>query len=208
MIKLDQTEALDKPEAKVVPTPLRLVRVEIACSTLGNFRKALRVSVCTAFGVLMRTRLVNCGKNFPRCKNRHSFFYNCLHRSEIFTQNVKKNYASFHSLESSFRNWLIWFALTLQRPCEQKFAKLFASCPKWSRQYLPLPISRVLVRVEIACSTLGNLRKALRVSVCTAFGVLMRTRLVNCGKNLPRCKNRHSFFYNYNRRFLKMTQIN
>ena len=76
MIKLDQTEALDKPEAKVVPTPLRLVRVEIACSTLGNLRKALRVSVCTAFGVLMRTRLVNCGKNFPRCKNRHSFFYN------------------------------------------------------------------------------------------------------------------------------------
>ena len=63
-------EAFDKPEAKVVPTPLRLVKVEIACSRLGNLRKALRVSVCTALGVLMRTRLVNCGKNFPRCKNR------------------------------------------------------------------------------------------------------------------------------------------
>ena len=81
---INQTEALDKPEAKVVPTPLRLVRVEIACSTLGNLRKALRVSVCTAFGVLMRTRLVNCGKNFPRCKNRHSFFYNCWHHLADF----------------------------------------------------------------------------------------------------------------------------
>lgn len=51
----------------MVPTPLRLVKVEMACSTLGNFRKALRLSVWTAFGVLMRTRLVSCGKNFPRC---------------------------------------------------------------------------------------------------------------------------------------------
>ena len=89
MINEMTEEALDKPEAKVVPTPLRLVRVEIACSTLGNFRKALRVSVCTAFGVLMRTRLVNCGKNFPRCKNRHSFFYNCWHHRRFFTQNVQ-----------------------------------------------------------------------------------------------------------------------
>ena len=56
------------PDAKVVPTPLRLVSVAVACSReWGNFRKALRVSVCTAFGVLIRTKLVSCGKNFPRC---------------------------------------------------------------------------------------------------------------------------------------------
>ena len=49
----------NKPEAKVVPTPLRLVKVEMACSTLGSLRKALRLSVCTAFGVLIRTKFVN-----------------------------------------------------------------------------------------------------------------------------------------------------
>ena len=69
-----------------MPTPLRLVRVEIACSTLGNLRKALRVSVCTAFGVLMRTRLVNCGKNFPRCKNRHSFFITAGIITDFYTK--------------------------------------------------------------------------------------------------------------------------
>ena len=48
-----------KPEARVAPTPFRLVRVAMACSTLGSFRKALRLSVWTALGVLMRTRFVN-----------------------------------------------------------------------------------------------------------------------------------------------------
>ena len=50
-------------------------------------------------------------------------------------------------MENSFRNWLIWFASTLQRPCKRKLAKLFASCPMWSRQSLPLPISRVLAQL-------------------------------------------------------------
>ena len=59
----------------------------------------------------------------------------------------KKNYAGFCSVENSFRNWLIWFASTLQRPCKRKLAKLFASCPMWSRQSLPLPISRVLAQL-------------------------------------------------------------
>ncbi len=50
-----------------MPTPLRFVNAARACSTLGSFRKALRVSAWTAFGVLIRTKFVNCGKNFPRC---------------------------------------------------------------------------------------------------------------------------------------------
>lgn len=64
-----RTRIINKPEAKVVPTPFKLVKVEMACSTLGNLRKALRLSVCTAFGVLILTKFVSCGKNFPRCKN-------------------------------------------------------------------------------------------------------------------------------------------
>lgn len=49
-----------------MPTPLRLVRVAIACSTLGSFRKAFLLSDWTAFGVLIRTKFVSWGKNFPR----------------------------------------------------------------------------------------------------------------------------------------------
>ena len=48
-----------QPEASVVPTPLRLVRVAMACSTLGSFRKAFLLSDCTALGVLIRTKFVN-----------------------------------------------------------------------------------------------------------------------------------------------------
>lgn len=54
------------PEANVVPTPFRLDRLAMACSIFGSFRKAFLVSVWTAFGVLIRTRLVSCGKNLPR----------------------------------------------------------------------------------------------------------------------------------------------
>ena len=54
----------------MVPTPFRLVRVLTPCSRLGNFLKAFLLSVCTAFGVLIRTRLVSWGKNFPRCQKR------------------------------------------------------------------------------------------------------------------------------------------
>jgi len=55
------------PDASVVPTPFKLVSVAAACSTLGSFLNAFLLSVCTALGVLMRTKLVNCGKNLPRC---------------------------------------------------------------------------------------------------------------------------------------------
>ena len=58
----------DQPDARVVPTPFKLVKDTKALSKLGSLRKAFRVSVCTAFGVLIRTRLVNWGKNLPRCK--------------------------------------------------------------------------------------------------------------------------------------------
>ena len=51
----------------VVPTPMRLVSVDAAGSRWGSFLKAFLVSVCTALGVLMRTRLLSWGKNFPRC---------------------------------------------------------------------------------------------------------------------------------------------
>ena len=47
------------PDASVVPTPFRLVRVPTACSRLGSFLKAFLLSVCTAFGVLIRTKLVS-----------------------------------------------------------------------------------------------------------------------------------------------------
>ena len=47
-----------------------MVRVLTPCSRLGNFLKAFLLSVCTAFGVLIRTRLVSWGKNFPRCQKR------------------------------------------------------------------------------------------------------------------------------------------
>ena len=52
---------LGTPEARVVPTPLRPQSVVMAASTLGSFLKAFLDSVCTALGVLMRTRLVSCG---------------------------------------------------------------------------------------------------------------------------------------------------
>jgi hypothetical protein len=55
------------PEARVVPTPFRLVRDATACSRFGSFLNAFLLSVMTAFGELIRTKLVNCGKNFPRC---------------------------------------------------------------------------------------------------------------------------------------------
>ena len=58
----------DQPDARVVPTPFKLVKDAKALSKLGSLRKAFRLSVCTAFGVLMRTRLVNWGKNLPRWK--------------------------------------------------------------------------------------------------------------------------------------------
>jgi hypothetical protein len=38
----------------------------MACSMLGSFRKAFLLSDCTALGVLIRTKFVNWGKNFPR----------------------------------------------------------------------------------------------------------------------------------------------
>jgi hypothetical protein len=60
----------DQPEAKVVPTPLRLVRVAMACSTFGSFLKAFLLSDCTALGVLILTKLVNWGKNFPLCQKK------------------------------------------------------------------------------------------------------------------------------------------
>ena len=50
---------METPEARVVPTPLRPQRVVMAASTLGSFLKAFLDSVCTALGVLMRTRLVS-----------------------------------------------------------------------------------------------------------------------------------------------------
>jgi len=50
-----------RPEARVVPTPLRPHSVVMAASRLGSFLLALRDSVCTARGVLIRTRLVSCG---------------------------------------------------------------------------------------------------------------------------------------------------
>ena len=58
----------DQPDARVVPTPFKFVKVAMALSKLGSLRKAFRLTVCTAFGVLIRTRLVNWGKNLPRCK--------------------------------------------------------------------------------------------------------------------------------------------
>ena len=58
------------PEARVIPTPFRLVRVEAAGSSCGSFRKAFLLSVCTALGVLILTRLVSCGKNLPRCQEK------------------------------------------------------------------------------------------------------------------------------------------
>ncbi len=54
-------ERWEKPEARVVPTPLRLVRAATAESRAGNFLKAFLVSVWTALGVLIRTKLVSCG---------------------------------------------------------------------------------------------------------------------------------------------------
>ena len=48
-----------EPEAKVVPTPLRLQRVVMEASMLGSFLNAFLDSVCTALGVLIRTRLVS-----------------------------------------------------------------------------------------------------------------------------------------------------
>ena len=51
----------NRPEARVVPTPLRPHSVVMAASRLGSFLLALRDSVCTARGVLIRTKLVSCG---------------------------------------------------------------------------------------------------------------------------------------------------
>ena len=50
-----------QPEASVHPTPLSPHKVVIAASRFGSFRKAFLLSVCTARGVLIRTRLVSCG---------------------------------------------------------------------------------------------------------------------------------------------------
>ena len=50
-----------QPEARVVPTPLRLVRVATALSRFGSFLNAFLDSVCTARGVFMRTKFVNWG---------------------------------------------------------------------------------------------------------------------------------------------------
>ena len=57
------------PEAMVVPTPLRLVSVDMADSNCGIFLKAFLVSVWTALGVLIMTRFVSWGKNLPRCSD-------------------------------------------------------------------------------------------------------------------------------------------
>ena len=54
-------EGAGGPEARVVPTPFRLVSVARAESMLGSFLKAFLDSVTTARGVLIRTRLVSCG---------------------------------------------------------------------------------------------------------------------------------------------------
>ena len=48
-----------QPDARVVPTPFKLQRVEHAPSRCGSFLNAFLDSVCTARGVLMRTKLVN-----------------------------------------------------------------------------------------------------------------------------------------------------
>lgn len=65
------------PDAKVVPTPFKLHRVETACSRWGNFLKAFLLSVCTALGVLILTRLVSWGKNLPLYKE---MIYLCYKR--------------------------------------------------------------------------------------------------------------------------------
>jgi hypothetical protein len=72
-----------QPDASVVPTPLRLVNVAMACSTLGNFLNAFLLSDCTALGVLMRTKLVNWGKNFPRCEEKEKRSGNEKLRKEL-----------------------------------------------------------------------------------------------------------------------------
>ena len=46
------------PVAMVVPTPFKLLRLFKADSRLGNLRRAFRVSVATALGVLIITRLI------------------------------------------------------------------------------------------------------------------------------------------------------
>lgn len=55
----EEHELRYQPDASVVPTPFRLVRVLTPLSRLGNFLKAFLVSVCTAFGVFIRTKLVS-----------------------------------------------------------------------------------------------------------------------------------------------------
>ena len=58
---LSSKQAGLQPEASVHPTPLSPHKVVMAASRLGSFLNAFLLSVCTARGVLIRTRLVSCG---------------------------------------------------------------------------------------------------------------------------------------------------